>query len=228
MRRVTAHCLLSLVAVLILPVPSHGQVFHGVVLDRESSQPVLVAAVTLVDFFYTVRGVGMTDSAGRYELVAPGPGRYKIRADARGYRHAYTGEYIVQSGDTVEVDVLVSADPAGPGVAVTRRRALLPGCVPSPSPPGETTPDVCDGRWAVEVSNCFGQPIAVYDDSGEGDVRLVGEVAAWEYRVLYSLMSSRPSISIRPADGSSRTKFRDRSRGLIATRVYCDHYWRPR
>ena len=129
MRR-TIVCLLALVAIVALPITSRAQVFHGVVLDRESTRPVLVAAVTLVDYFYKVRGVGITDSAGRYQLVAPGPGRYKVRADPRGYRHAYSEEYIVQAGDTVEVNFLVSVDPDLPTVTSTGRLALARGCVP--------------------------------------------------------------------------------------------------
>jgi hypothetical protein len=220
-------CLLAFVAIAALPMTSLAQVFHGAVLDRDSSRPVLVAAVALVDFFYKVRGVGMTDSAGRYELIAPGPGRYKIRADARGYRHAYSGEYIVQAGDTVEVDVMVSVDPNLSTVIVTGRRALAPGCVPSPSQTAETTPEICDGRWAVEISNCFDQTVNVYYSSGEGEMLFLGEVAAREYRVLHAQGSSRPLVTVRPHEDWHPTDFRDRSRGLIGVRVYCDRYWRP-
>jgi hypothetical protein len=229
MRR-TIVCLLALVAIVALPITSRAQVFHGVVLDRESTRPVLVAAVILVDFFYKVRAVGMTDSAGRYQLVAPGPGRYKVRADPRGYRHAYSGEYIVQAGDTVEVDFLVSVDPDLATVTSTGRRALAPGCVPPSSQTFETTPEVCDGRWAVEVYNCFDETINVHRSS-EGEAIFLGEVSAREYAILHPRGSAKPLVSVGPHEDWHPTGFHERSSGLIAVRVYCDPYWpspRPR
>ena len=102
-----------------------AQVFHGVVLDTESRQPVWVAAVSLVDMENRVRRAAVTDSAGRYEITAPGPGRYKLRVDPRGYRHAYSGEYIVQAGDTVEVNFLVTYEPESPAPQLARARGVV-------------------------------------------------------------------------------------------------------
>jgi hypothetical protein len=224
MRR-TIVCLLALVATAVLPTTSRAQVFHGVVLDRELNRPVLVSAVTLIDFLHKVRAVGITDSAGRYELVAPGPGRYKVRADPRGYRTTYSAEYIVEAGDTVEVNVLATADTDTEltGEPTTRRRPLAPDCVPPSSRTLEKTPEECDGRWAVEVHNCFDQPINVYDGI-EGETILLGEVAAFEYAVLVPRGPAKPSVSVRPLEHGAN--FRDRSSGLITARVYCDPYWR--
>ncbi len=221
MRSVRSSCLPVVVALVLLPSTSQAQVFYGVVRDRESSQPVLVAAVLLVDYFDKVRRLGTTDSAGRYVLVAPGPGRYKVRADARGYRPVYTGEYIVEAGDTVQVDILVSTAGEQPGVTATRRRALAPGCVPTPAPGGEPPPAACDGRWEVEVFNCFDQPIRVYDSSTDEPV-LLGEVAAREYRVLAAEGSAKPVVTLRPDEGWYPADFRNRSLGLISVNVYCD------
>jgi hypothetical protein len=221
MRR-TIVCLLTLVAIVTLASTVRAQVFRGVVLDRESNKPVLVSAVTLMDFFYKVWAVGITDSAGRYELVAPAPGRYKVRADPRGYRTTYSGEYMVEAGDTVEVNVLVSADTDMPSETITRRRALAPGCVP-PSNQTFASPKVCDGRWAVEVYNCFDQTILLYNGA-EGETLLLGEISASEYAVLHPSGSAKPSVSVRPLEPAFN--FRDRSRGLITVRVYCDPYWR--
>ena len=220
MRR-TIVCLLTLVAIVTLASTVRAQVFRGVVLDRESNKPVLVAAVMLVDYSYKVRAVGMTDSAGRYELVAPGPGTYMVRVDPRGYRHEYSGGYIVDASDTVEVDLLVSFDRGLPNVTEPGRVALPRVCVPPSSQAVETTPKVCDGRWAVEVYNCFDQPIIVYYSS-EGEMIFLGGVSAREYAVLHPRGSAKPLVSVRPQE--DRTGFRDRSRGLIAVRVYCDPY----
>ena len=115
---------LVIAMVVVCPV-ARGQVFYGEVLDGETRQPVWVAAVILVDFYNKVRVVGMTDSVGRYELVAPGPGRYRVRADARGYRHEYSGEYIVQASDTIEVNFLLIYDPEPPASVVARSDDLL-------------------------------------------------------------------------------------------------------
>jgi hypothetical protein len=101
-------------------------VFLGVVLDTESRLPVWVAAVSLIDMENKVRRVAVTDSAGHYELSAPGPGRYKLRVDPRGYRFQYSGEYIVQAGDTVEVNFLVTYEPEPPaGMAAANTVNLL-------------------------------------------------------------------------------------------------------
>jgi len=67
MRRTMFRSVVTLVALAVLPHTSRAQVFCGRVLDQESRQPVLVAAVLLVDFFYVVRGVGMRDSVGLHE-----------------------------------------------------------------------------------------------------------------------------------------------------------------
>lgn len=106
-------------AVIAVCPAARAQLFHGVVLDTESRQPVWVAAVSLIDIENKVRRVAVTDSTGRYELHAPGPGRYKLRVDPRGYRFQYSGEYIVQASDTVEVNFLVTYEPEPPhGAAV--------------------------------------------------------------------------------------------------------------
>ena len=223
MRRTTV-CLLALAATVVLPAASRAQVFRGVILDRDSHKPVLVSAVTLIDYFNKVRAVGIADSAGRYEIVAPGPGRYKVRVDPRGYRTMSSGEYIVEAGDTVEVNVLVSVDPQPPTATTTRRRALSPGCVPPLAQTFEETPDECDGRWAVEVFNCFDQPINVYDSS-TGATVLLGEVANHEYAVLYPHGTAKPVTSVRHNENWSGVGFRERSTGLIAVRVYCDPNW---
>ncbi|UCG86773.1 MAG: carboxypeptidase regulatory-like domain-containing protein [Gemmatimonadota bacterium] len=224
MRHMTVF-LLALAATVVLPVDGRAQVFHGVVLDRDSQKPVLVCAVTLIDYSNKVRAVGITDSVGRYQLAAPEPGRYQVRVDPRGYRTASSGEYIVEAGDTVEVNVLVSADPNPPTAATTRRRALSPGCVPPLDQTFEKPPDECGGRWAVEVFNCFDQPINVYN-SGEGETLLLGRVAEYEYAVLYSRGSARPVTSVGHSGDWGGFDFRERSRGLVAVRVYCDPYWR--
>ena len=113
------------VAAIVPCTTASAQVFRGVVRDSETEKPVWIAAVILVDFYNKVRAVGMTDSVGRYELVAPGPGRYRVRADAKGYRHEYSGEYIVQASDTVEVDFLVIYEPEPPSQpAAHARRAV--------------------------------------------------------------------------------------------------------
>ena len=102
--------LVAFAAIVVCPA-ARAQVFHGVVLDSESRQPVWVAAVSLFDMDDRLRRAAVTDSAGRYELEAPGAGRYKLRVDPRGYKYQYSGEYIVQAGDTIEVNFLVTYEP---------------------------------------------------------------------------------------------------------------------
>jgi hypothetical protein len=223
MRR-TVFYLQALVAIVVLPSTARAQVFHGVVVDRELNKPVLVSAVTLIDFLYKVRAFAITDSGGRYELDAPEPGRYKIRVDARGYRTATSGEYIAEAGDTLEVNVLVTVDPDSPRAVASRRRALSRGCIPE-TWTVEQIPDECDGRWAVEVYNCFDQPINVYDN-GEDETVLLGRAAEYEYVVLYSSRSAKPVTSVRHDENRSGFDFRERSSGLITVRVFCDTRWR--
>jgi hypothetical protein len=217
-------CLLALAAIVFLPVAGRAQVFRGVVLDRDLDKPVLVAAISLVDYSNKVKAVAIADSGGRYELAAPEPGRYKVRVDARGYRTATSGEYIVEAGDTVEVNVLVTVDPDSPRAAASRRRALSAGCIPE-TWTVEEAPNECGGRWAVEVYNCFDQPINVYDSS-EDETALLGRVAAYEYAVLYSSRSAKPVTSVRSDAERSGFDFRERSSGLITVRVFCDTHWR--
>ena len=219
--RPTVLSLSALMAIAALPSSGRAQVFHGVVLDRELNKPVLVAAVTLVDFSNRVRAASITDSAGRYEITAPGPGRYKVRVDPRGYHTMYTGEYIVDVSDTIEVNVVVSASPDPIQSTTIRRRTLAVGCVPPRNEVDEKLPQQCDGTWAVEVYNCFHQPINVFYSS-EGETLSFGEVAARQYAVLWAATptTTTPTVSVRPRE--SVTNFRDRSKGLITVRLYCD------
>lgn len=80
----------------------------------------------------------------------------------------------------------------------------------------QTSPEQCDGKWAVRVSNRIESTIEVFDR--EANV-LVGTVAPGGERVFYSLGSSKPSWRVTRT-GNRGLYMQDRNN--LDVQTYCE------
>jgi len=80
----------------------------------------------------------------------------------------------------------------------------------------QTSPEACDGKWAVRVSNRIESTIEVFDR--EADV-LVGSVAPGGERVFYGFGSARPRFAVRRI-GTRGLYWQDRNR--VDVQTYCE------
>jgi hypothetical protein len=66
--------------------PAEAQVLRGRLLDLDSEEPIEGGVVTLMDSTGARLRSSVTETDGRYELRAPGPGTYLVEARRLGYR----------------------------------------------------------------------------------------------------------------------------------------------
>ena len=73
-----------------LPSGVAAQSVNGHLLEERSGEPVVGAQVVLVDEGGEDRASVLSGSDGAFHVRAPGPGRYRIRADRIGYRSTWS------------------------------------------------------------------------------------------------------------------------------------------
>lgn len=116
----TCACMLLLLAAA---VPAAAQRVRGAALT--------VDGAPVADVLVEIRRVGgetlsplSTDSAGRFDLILPGPGRYELRASRLGLAPIGPAELIAELGQELEIVLRMSTEPlALDPVEVTARRA---------------------------------------------------------------------------------------------------------
>lgn len=109
---------------LLTALPARAQVFEGRVLDEGDGRPVVTALVRLLDDGLEPLAVAVSDTAGRYRIELPGPGRYHLAAERIGY-DPFTSHLleVADAGRTYPVDVGLRAVPMPiPGFVVTAQR----------------------------------------------------------------------------------------------------------
>lgn len=114
---------------LLLPAAGHAQVVRGRVVDPADSGPVEGAMVVLLDEADRRRASTLSNATGGFQIDAPGPGRYRLRADRIGYRSVHGDPFELARGDTVVrvVEAEVDAIPlAGIDVEGSRRCSVRP------------------------------------------------------------------------------------------------------
>lgn len=101
-----------LVAGLFAAQVAEAQTVSGRVLEVRSGRAVADAIVRLVDRAGAPRAVAVADAEGRYELTAPEPGGYRVRAEQLGYEIATSRSVELLAGaDPVTVDVTMTPAP---------------------------------------------------------------------------------------------------------------------
>lgn len=100
-----------------------AQTVQGRVLDVEDDRPVPTALVRLLDADGDERALAAADTTGRYTIVAPEPGIYRLRAQRIGYEVMETPLLEMGRADgTYPLDLLVERAPIPiPGLEVTNR-----------------------------------------------------------------------------------------------------------
>ncbi len=117
----------ALLCTLAISSTAGAQTFRGVVLDDSTKRPLESAMLTLLDS----KGVDMgraavrSDSAGRFVLHAPAPGKYSLRVARIGYAPLKSVTVSFQGGEAVTMNLAMSAVLQRLGtVVVTDRRRL--------------------------------------------------------------------------------------------------------
>lgn len=88
--------------------PLAAQSVRGQVIDQASKVAVVEAAVLLLTEQRVEVARGVTDSTGRFTLVAPRQGRYRVRFERLGYRPVLTQAFQLRSGETAEYGLEVA------------------------------------------------------------------------------------------------------------------------
>lgn len=90
--------------------PTVGQMVRGTVIDVTTDRPIPFASLALVTVDGQARRATSSDSAGRFELLAPSVGRYSIAAERIGYRSVTTPPFDLAVVDTLAVIVRLHVD----------------------------------------------------------------------------------------------------------------------
>jgi hypothetical protein len=87
--------ILAVVCVAFFPLELAAQQIQlrGVALDEQTREPVVGAAINLIDASGNRLLATLSDAQGRFLLTAPEPGRYRVRGERLGYFTSQTGEF---------------------------------------------------------------------------------------------------------------------------------------
>ncbi len=96
---------------LALPHPTHGQTVQGQLLESGTSSPVEGALVLLLDEAGTEQDGYLTNDAGRFQLKAPQPGRYTIRAERIGFGTVTSETIRLSPGQVFRIQLQMSFAP---------------------------------------------------------------------------------------------------------------------
>ena len=102
---------LSLLAAPTLSAPLSAQSVSGRLLDNESRLPVSNGTVSLLDTLGHVVVAVLTDPEGRFTLLAPGPGRFRLRGSGLGYRGGLETRFALAQGQEMTTDLFLVPDP---------------------------------------------------------------------------------------------------------------------
>lgn len=89
-----------LLALTLAPAASAAQAVQGRLIGRETQAPVRGGTVHLMSADSQVAAQAQTDSAGRFTLQAPRPGRYWLLGRAPGYEESETDLFAVEAQGT--------------------------------------------------------------------------------------------------------------------------------
>jgi Carboxypeptidase regulatory-like domain len=110
--RPTLRVLLCVALVCGWTVSLRGQVIQGTVTDSVTGAAVGRGFVVLLDEAGRELGRALTGRAGEFMLRAPGPGRYHLRSERIAFRSFTTQLIAIDSGETVELPLEVTALPS--------------------------------------------------------------------------------------------------------------------
>ena len=82
-----------------------GQVVRGRLLDSDGATGIGGAMISLVDSREEQLARSLTRNTGLYQVAAPLPGRYRIRADRIGYATTYSDFFDLSATDTLTINI---------------------------------------------------------------------------------------------------------------------------
>ena len=94
-----------------LPAIAAGQTVRGHLFDSETRGPVVNGTVALRDSLGAVVARTASGEDGAFSVTAPHPGRFSLLVVGLGYRSAPSGDFVVEPGGEVTVDVFLSPKP---------------------------------------------------------------------------------------------------------------------
>lgn len=97
-----------ILAHVVVPAPGAAQTVRGAVVTQGSGEPVEGALTLLLDDGGRRVAATLSGPRGRYELTAPGPGRYRVAAERIGYATSTTPFFTLAAGAVVERTVVAS------------------------------------------------------------------------------------------------------------------------
>jgi hypothetical protein len=118
----THRCFVAALAALLCAAPAAAQAVEGRVTESAAQQPVAGARVYLLDAEGEPAVAAVTDAAGAFRLQAPVAGEYRLRADRLGLRSTITRVVALGPGETLAVEVRMSAEPVVLDTAVADAR----------------------------------------------------------------------------------------------------------
>ncbi len=95
------------------PGAADAQLVRGTVADTVARQPVGGAVVLLQDTAGATRATAFADSLGRFRLLPPAPGRYRLVASQLGYADVTVPGVRLAVGDTVTLTLSLPPQPLG-------------------------------------------------------------------------------------------------------------------
>lgn len=198
MQRSGTRVLLFTVAhALITAAGLSAQAVGGTVVERATGQPIQGAVVVLVDSLGRRREAVLSDQQGRYNLQAPAPGTYRVRAERVGYAAA--------SSPLLALD---------PGEQATQPLSMSPAHVTLDAVVARGVPRAC----TIRPEN--GEPAArLWDEARKAldATQLGGRAGAYEFRVrLFRRTLALPRLTITDSSSSIQSGF---SRQPFATPV---------
>ena len=96
-------------AFLVAAPASYGQTVRGHLLDQTTGQPIPAGFVVLLGDNLTEYDRSLTDRQGRFELAAPGPGRYALRSVVIGIQSTMTPPFELLVGQEIAVEFAIEA-----------------------------------------------------------------------------------------------------------------------
>ena len=115
---------LVLASVMMVPVATHAQRVRGNVVESDATTPAAHVALLLVDSAGTMVARGQTGGSGAFEMVAPAPGRYAIRALRVGFAPTASEVFTLGAETVHTVRIVLGGQRVTlPSVQVTDRAA---------------------------------------------------------------------------------------------------------
>ncbi len=199
-----------------------GGVVTGVVGDRETGEPVTMAAVMAYaseeDFPFAGLWTAFADAEGQYELRMP-PGRYWLHADGRGAGYRYRGEepwlheVEVVEGQSAELNIPLTPVARLAGTVVDAEGAPVEDAlvIASGGVHGEAHTDA-EGRFRL---------------SGDGEAMTallaIGKERGLVGRAVVKDISERPRITLEPGAWATLTMVDPAGRPIAGQHMACSY-----